>query len=272
MKTGNLANIVEKHQIRILGSGGRTFVLASGLGLDQSTWRLVAPSLAQDNTVVLFDYVGFGKSNRASFDKNHYQNLEAFAEDVMLLCDTLQLKDVVFVGHSISSMIGLIAGLRQPERFDKFIFIGPSPCYLNDNDGYVGGLRREDVDVILKEMEDDYLSWVLKYVPGFADESNARDLVQEIIQTFVSNDPATVRQFALAAFFADYRRELLDFDKECLILQTRNDALVPVQVGDYLRAHLSRGTLIRLSGQGHFPQLTSAAEVLSAMRKFLQDH
>ena len=269
--SGEIQDLVRKHNVNILGSGDRVMMFAHGLGLDQTTWRLIAPAFQQEFKVVLLDYIGCGKSNKSAFDAKKYSTLEGYADDVNNLCEYLHLKDVVFVAHSVSSMIGLIAALNRPAFYDKLIFIGPSPRYLNDVDGYIGGHQNADVDSIIKAIEDDCTSWVYANVPTIVGESNPSALVKEIVNSFISTDREMLKQFALATFFIDYRKELLRFNKPCLILQPTEDVIVPLQVGDYLEAHLCNGSLLRLKGKGHFPQLTSPTEVIAAISGFISE-
>ena len=208
-------DVVSKHNVNIYGSGDRTIIFAHGLGLDQTTWRLVAPAFQEQFKIVLLDHIGCGKSDKSAFNVKKYSNLEGYADDVNALCEHLQLKDVVFVAHSISSMIALIAALKRPVLYDKFVFIGPSPRYLNDVDGYVGGHQSADVESIIKEIEEDCISWIQNTIPTVAGESNPSYLVREIMNSFISTDTEMLKQFALTTFFIDYRKDLLRFNKSC---------------------------------------------------------
>jgi sigma-B regulation protein RsbQ len=265
----NSKDIFRRHNVNILGSGTRAVVFGHGLGLDQNTWRLITPSFTKEYKLVLFDYIGSGKADKGSFSNQKYQSLEGYADDLNELCEQLELSAITFVGHSISSMIGLLASLKKPLIYDKLVFIAPSPRYIDDVDGYVGGYKQEEVDSIIKQIEEDYLGWIKTSVPSIVNQSNPPNLVDEVLKAFMANDKDMLKQFALSSFFIDYRKDLLAFDKPCLIIQSADDVVAPLQVGDYLHAHLTNSKLVRLKGKGHFPQLTSPQEVIKAIRGFM---
>jgi sigma-B regulation protein RsbQ len=243
-------------------------LFAQGLGLDQNIWRLITPMFSNRYRIVLFDYTTAGRENQKPVVSKQYSSLSGYADDVIAICDHLKIQQCIFVGHSVGCMIGLLAALQRPDAFRKMIFIGPSPRYLNDSDGYWGGFRPEEVDQTLKSINEDYIGWVKTTIPGVANTSD-KELEQEIMRTFITADKEMLKQFATATFFSDHRRDLLKFHKQSLILQTNADFMVPVQVGDYLHAHLRNSTLITLKGTGHFPQLTAASEVVDCINIYL---
>lgn len=264
-------NLHKKHNLNITGRGDQVMLFGHGLGLDQRTWRLVTPAFEADHKIVLFDYVGCGRSDRDLFNCEKYSSLEGYADDVNDLCDQLHLRDVIFVGHSISSMIGLIAALKRPDIYSSLVFISPSPRYIDDVEGYIGGHQKSDVEKIIKQIEEDYIGWAKSAMPSIVNRANPPELIDEVICTFIANDKDLLKQFALASFFIDYRKDLLKFDKPCLILQSGDDVMAPLQVGDYLHAHLAQSMLIRLESKGHFPQLTSPQEVIAGIKKFIAE-
>lgn len=261
---------MQRLNLTVLGEGEQkpTMLFAQGLGLDQKIWRLVIPTFLNRYRIVLFDYTSAGRENQKQVLSKQYSNLSGYADDVIAICDHLNLQQAIFVGHSVGCMIGLLSALQRPDAFHKMIFIAPSPRYLNDSDGYWGGFQPEDIDQTLKSINEDYIGWVKRTIPGAANTSD-KELEQEIMRTFITADKETLKQFATATFFSDHRKDLLKFTKPSLILQTNADFMVPIQVGDYLHAHLRNSTLVTLKGKGHFPQLTAASEVVDCINIYL---
>lgn len=256
-----------RNNVTITGSKGSPVIFAHGLGLEQSTWRLVAPAFEKTHKVVLFDHAGCGKS--VVDDPEKYRSLDAYAEDLNALASELDSADITLVCHSISSMIGLIAAVKTPALYKQLVFIAPSPRYLNDVDGYIGGHKKGDINKIIQQIETDYAGWVRTAMPSIVHESNSREHIKEVIDSFIATDRESLRRFALATFFADYRAELLKVDKPCLIIQTADDIMSPLGVGDYMHAHIRNSSLVRLRSRGHFPQLTGAKELVLTLREFI---
>src|SRR5258708_525078 len=120
-----------RNNVKISGRGTQVLIFAHGFGCDQTMWRFVTPAFEDDYKIVLFDYVGAGKSGRNAYRSERYADLEGYADDVLEICDALDLKDVIFVGHSVSGMIGGLASIMRPGLFRSLIMLVPSPCYIN---------------------------------------------------------------------------------------------------------------------------------------------
>lgn len=264
-----MKDIVKRNNVRILGRGKQPMMFAHGFIGDQNIWRFVSPAFEEKYRVILFDYVGTGESDSSTYHEQRYANLEGYARDVIEICEALHLSDVVFVGHSVSGMIGLIAAIGNPEYFSSMIFIGPSPCYLNEKQ-YHGGFEKSDVYAFLENMEKDFLGWAKETAAAVINDPDKPEFEQELVAGLLKRDRKMMKNFALATFFSDYRKELLKFKIPCLILQCRNDKMVPVQVGDYLHAHLENSTLNILNAKGHFPNLTAPDEVIAGMLRFFK--
>ena len=157
--------VLSRNNVRVFGSGTQPMLFAHGFGCDQNMWRFVAPAFADDYKIVLFDYVGAGKSDLGAYDAQRYSSLEGYAQDVLDICEALELEKVIFVGHSVSSMVGVLAARREPERFAHLILVGPSPRYINDPP-YVGGFERADIEGLLETMDKNYIGWANYLAPA----------------------------------------------------------------------------------------------------------
>ena len=260
--------ISARNNVTSRGKGSRTMVFAHGFGCDQNMWRFVTPAFEDDYRVVLFDYVGSGKSDLSAYNEERYSNLNGYAQDILEICEVLKLRDTIFVGHSVSSMIGLLAAIKRPEYFSKLILIGPSPCYINEP-GYTGGFQRKDIEELLDTMDKNYIGWANFLAPAIMKNPDRPELAGELTQSFCSTDPKIARQFAMATFFSDNRKDLLKLDKPSLIMQCSDDLIAPNSVGDYLHAHLRQSTLKVMKATGHCPHMSHPEETIEIMKEYL---
>jgi sigma-B regulation protein RsbQ len=243
-------------------------LFAHGFGCDQHMWRWVTPAFADDYRIVLFDHVGAGGSDLAAFDRERYGSLQGYARDVLEICEELDLRDVVFVGHSVSAMIGVLAALEQPERFSRLILVGPSPRYV-DADGYVGGFSREDIDGLLESLDSNFLGWSRAMAPAIMGNPDRPELGEELTNSFCRTDPEIARHFARVTFLSDNRADLAGVRTPALVLQCRDDAIAPMAVGEFVHRELAGSTFVVLDATGHCPNLSAPAATIAAIRAFL---
>ncbi len=243
-------------------------LFAHGFGCDQNMWRLIAPDFANDYKVVLFDYVGHGRSDFSAYNRARYSSLEGYADDVLGICEELDLHDVVLVGHSVSAMIGILAAIREPQRFQKLILVGPSPCYINDGD-YVGGFTRGSIDELLEFLDSNHLGWSSAMAPVIMGNAERPELGAELASSFCRTDPEVAQQFARVTFLSDTRPDLPKLTVPSLIIQCSDDIIAPSCVGQYMHGQLTDSRLTILNANGHCPHLSEPAETVKAMKKFL---
>jgi sigma-B regulation protein RsbQ len=257
-----------RNNVAISGTGPVTLVFAHGFGCDQSVWRTMAPAFAERYRVVVFDLVGSGNSDLTAYDRTRYASLHAYAEDLLELLDEIGGGPVVHVGHSVSGMIGLLAGIKAPERFLAQVMIAPSPCYI-DQDGYRGGFSRGDIDELLETMDANYLGWSSGMAPAIMGAPDLPHLGVELANNFCRNDPEIARHFGRVTFLSDHRADLEHATVPTLILQCTDDLIAPMEVGDYLHAKLVNSVLRHVRNIGHCPHLSAAQECTSLTQDFL---
>lgn len=262
-------NILVRNNVRVFGKGTQPMLFAHGFGCDQNMWRFVTPAFEEDYRIILFDYVGSGKSDLRSYSAERYGGLDGYAQDVLDICSVLKLTDVIFVGHSVSGVVGMLASIREPERFERLILIGPSPCYINDPPAYVGGFERADITGLLDVMEKNYIGWANFLAPVVMKNHERPELTSELEESFCSTDPKIARRFAEATFFSDNRSDLPKVTIPSLIMQCSDDAIAPLDVGDYLHHHLSRSTLRIMEATGHCPHMSHPDETIRIMKEYL---
>jgi sigma-B regulation protein RsbQ len=260
--------IQQRHHATVRGEGSPTFVFAHGFGCDQSMWRFVAPHYAERARTLCYDLVGSGNSDLSAYDPARYGSLDAHADDLVELVRAHGDGPVVFVGHSVGAMIGLLAGIRAPGLFSAQIWLGPSPCYVNDGD-YVGGFSREDVDSLLETLDSNYLGWSSTMAPVIMGAPDRPQLGEELTNSFCRTDPDIAKHFARVTFLSDNRGDVPKLQVPTLVLQCSDDIIAPTSVGEYLQRNLPRGTLRIIENVGHCPHLSAPSESIEAMDEFL---
>jgi sigma-B regulation protein RsbQ len=261
-------DVLRRNNVKISGRGARPMLFAHGFGCDQNMWRYVIPAFEDDYQIVLFDYVGSGKSDLSAYDERRYAALDGYAQDLLDICAALDLRDVIVVAHSVSSMIAVLAANREPARFSQLIMVGPSPRYIND-EGYVGGFERPDLEGLLDLMDKNYIGWASFLAPVIMKNPDRPELRQELEESFCSTDPKIARRFAEATFFADNRADLAALRVPALIMQCAEDAIAPVEVGRYLHRTLPASTLRMMKATGHCPHISHPDETIEAIKEYL---
>ena len=261
--------ITLRNNVKVFGSGTQPMLFAHGFGCDQNMWRFVTPAFQDQYRLVLFDYAGCGKSDPRAYDPVRYATLDGYVQDVLDVCAGLNLKDVIFVGHSVSSVIGLLASIREPGRFARLVLVGPSPRYIDDPPDYTGGFQRADIAGLLDMMDKNYVGWANFLAPVVMKNPDQPALSRELEQSLCSIDPRIARRFAEATFYADNRADLPKVTVPSVILQCSDDAIAPLAVGEYLRGNLPMSTLRILSATGHCPHMSHPEETIQVIQESL---
>jgi sigma-B regulation protein RsbQ len=262
-------SVIARNNVTLGGPiGGQPMVFAHGFGCDQNMWRHVAPAFADEYRIVLFDQVGAGGSDHTAYSRAKYGSLHGYADDVLEICRELELRDVVFVGHSVSAMIGVLAAVEEPERFAKLVLVGPSPRYIDDGD-YVGGFTREDIEGLLDSLDSNYLGWSAAMAPVIVGAEQPDELKEELTNSFCRTDPEIAKHFARVTFLSDNRADLADVVTPALVLQCSDDVIAPQAVGEYVHRKIRGSELVLMEATGHCPNLSAPEETVAAIRSFL---
>jgi len=263
------ADIVRRNNVKEFGHGTTPMLFAHGFGCDQNMWRFITPEFEADYRVILFDYVGAGHSDLGAYDSERYSSLAGYAQDVLDVVRALDLRDIIFVGHSVSSMIGVLAANEEPDRFSQLIMIGPSPRYINEGT-YVGGFERKDIDGLFEMMDRNFIGWANFMAPAIMKNADRPELGAELTESFCSTDPVVARNFAAATFLADNRADLASVTVPSLILQCSDDMVAPENVGRYLNSELEKSTLRIMKATGHCPHMSHPEETVALIKEYLQ--
>jgi sigma-B regulation protein RsbQ len=261
---------LRRHNVKTSGAGETPMVFAHGFGCDQNMWRFVAPAFEDEFKVVLFDHVGAGGSDLKAYDPEKYASLDGYADDIVTLCRELGVKDGVFVGHSVSAMLGVMAASRAPELFDRLILVGPSPRYVDDGD-YTGGFTEPQINELLDFLDSNYMGWSHAMAPVIVGNPDRPELGEELTNSFCSTDPDIAKRFARATFLADNREDLAGVTAKTLILQCSDDVIAPMAVGRYVHERIPGSQFTVLQATGHCPNLSAPEETVAAMKAFLAE-
>ncbi|MBO0937005.1 alpha/beta hydrolase [Fibrella sp. HMF5335] len=244
-------------------------LFAHGFGCDQSMWRFVAPAFEASYQVICFDYIGHGRTSMDAYNRERYASLHGYAQDVLDICHALDLHDVILVGHSVSGMIGALAAINEPDRFSRLVMVSPSPRYMND-EGYHGGFEREDIEELLDTMDGNFFGWATSTAPAIMANSERPELGNELGLTFCHTDLEVALQFAKVVFYGDNRKDLPKLQTPSLIIQTLEDIIAPVEVGDYMANHTPNSTLHVIDATGHCPHMSAPNETIQSIEQYLR--
>jgi len=267
-------DVVSRNNVRESGQpGGQPIVFAHGYGCDQAMWRFVTPIFEPQYRVFVFDHVGFGGSDLHSWSAERYDSLSAYADDLLEIVRDLDLHDVIFVGHSVAAMIGVLAAVAAPDRFAHLVLVGPSARYIDDaTDGYRGGFSRADIDELLETLDSNHLGWSAGMAPVIMGNPGRPELSAELEASFCRTDPRVASSFARATFLSDNRGDLGALQTPCLVLQCSQDAIAPNIAGEYVHRNLAVSEFHQLQATGHCPNLSAPDETANAILDYLQAH
>lgn len=253
--------IIKRNRVTVIGSGSQKLIMAHGFGCDQKMWRFMVPILSKTYTLILFDYVGSGMSDVTQFDNEKYSTLHGYAQDIIDICEAMELKDAILVGHSVSSIIGLLASIERPELFSKLVMVCPSPCFFNIPPDYIGGFEKQDLKELLRLMDKNYIGWANYLAPLVMGVDHSECLINELSDSFCSTDPLIAKTFAKATFLSDFRHILNEAKHPVLICQSQEDALASQGIGEYVNAQLPVSELQIVAAKGHCLHMTHPNDI-----------
>ena len=262
-----LSPICRRNAVTVTGQG-KPLIFLHGYGCDQTMWRYIAPEFSAHRQVILYDHTGSGRSDLGAYDKSRYATLHGYADDLIEICEDMELRAADVIGHSAGGMIAALAAKKRPDLFDRLMLLGPSPCYINSGD-YFGGFERDGIDELLTFLELNHEAWAATMAPVVMGNADRPELAAELEAYFRNNDPAIAHHFARTVYYSDHRADLAGMTKPCLIMQCADDVVVPMEVGEYLHQHLVNSRLVVLDAHGHYPQFSAPALVTAAMRDYL---
>jgi sigma-B regulation protein RsbQ len=263
-----LEKLIKQNNVTILGNGSQVIFFVHGYGCDQNMWRFITPHFKDTYKIVLIDLVGCGKSVESAYDYDKYNSLEGHADDIINICDALNLEDVCMVAHSVSAMIATLAAVKRPALFKKLIMIGPSPRYINDAD-YFGGFSEKDIEELLETLDSNYLGWSSAMAPVIMDNLDRPDLAAELETSFCQNNPEIASHFAKVTFLGDNRNDLKKLATDTLIIQSKKDAIASLEVGQFVHKNIENSKLVVLESTGHCPHMSAPNKTIEAMKNYL---
>ncbi|AQT94835.1 alpha/beta fold hydrolase [Pseudomonas azotoformans] len=261
-------DLLHRNNVSVMGNGTSTLVFSHGFGCNQAMWNYLAPHFLERFRVVMYDLVGAGLSDLGAFDKAKYGTLEGYARDLSEIIEAYAVGPVILVGHSVSAMIGALADRLAPGRISAHVMIGPSPRYI-DEDGYVGGFKRGDIEDLLDTLDSNYLGWSSAMAPVIMGAPDQPALGEALTESFCRTEPEIAKQFARVTFMSDNRQDVIGLATPVLILQSTDDLIAPVAVGEYLHSVLSHSRYCLVENIGHCPHMSAPQACAAAMDDFL---
>ena len=261
-------NLQKRNNVQLSGTGHATLVFSHGFGCDQSMWKYLLPHFQARFRLLTYDLVGAGQSDLGAYDRVKYDSLWGYAQDLDEIITTFAQSPVILVGHSVSAMIGALTDRLQPGRIAAHVMVGPSPCYIDSGD-YVGGFTEEDIHSLLDTLDSNYLGWSSTMAPVIMGAPGQPMLSEELTNSFCRTDPDIARQFARVTFLSDNRQDIEGLPTPVLILQSSDDIIAPVAVGEFLHGVLPNSQLQLLDNIGHCPHMSAPSACSDAMDKFL---
>ncbi len=263
-----IQDVVKRNNVTVHGEGTQVILMAAGYGCDQNMWRFITPAFSSKYKIILFDHVGTGKSDISAYDFKKYASLKGYADDIIEICESLNLKNVILMGHSVAAMMGLLASNKAPHLFDILIMVCPSPRYIND-ETYYGGFTEADIHELLESLDSNYLGWSSAIAPVIMGNPDKPELSEELANSFCQNNPKIAKHFANVTFLGDNRKDLSESTTRTLILQCASDVIAPESVGKYVNEHLQNSTIVFMEATGHCPHMSAPKETVELVTKFL---
>lgn len=264
-----MQSILKRNNVNIIGEGEKTIVFGHGLACDQKIWNAILPEFKEDYQIVLYDYVGSGDSDFSAFDANRYSSMHGYAKDLLEILEAIEAEEVIFVGHSVSAMIGILASIEKPEYFEKLILIGSSPRYLNDQPDYHGGYDESEIEELIMMMEMNFSGWATLAAASFMNNPDRPLLTEQLIEVYNEEDPAMMKSFAEVVFLSDHRQDLPKVTIPSLIMQCSEDSIVPLESAEYLHKHLKNSKMVVMEATGHYPQISYPEETVSTILEYI---
>jgi sigma-B regulation protein RsbQ len=261
-------DVIKRNNVTVHGEGTQVMLMAHGYGCDQNMWRFITPAFSNNYKIVLFDHVGSGNSDISAYDYQKYSTLQGYADDIVEICECLKLENVILMGHSVASMMGLLAANKAPHLFDALIMVCPSPRYIND-ESYYGGFKETDIHELLESLESNYLGWSSAITPVIMGNADKPELSKELENSFCRSNPEIAKHFANVTFLGDNRKDLSKLTTRTLILQCASDVIAPEAVGKYVHEHLQNSTIYFMEATGHCPHMSAPKETIKLVTEFL---
>lgn len=263
-------SVLAKNNVHLTGNqeSDKTLVFAHGFGTDQSAWHELVKAFADEYRIVLFDYVGANEQTVPFFNPRKYKHLTPFADDLLDILETLELRQVTFIGHSAGGMTGVLAAIQEPGWFSRLVLLNSAPSYVTDAE-YVGGFTQEDLVTLFGQMEQNYHAWISGFAPMVMGNPDRPYLAHSFTKTLAAMRPDVALALAKVIFHADHRKDIPLLPHPTLVLQARQDVAVPPAVGYYMEHHMPNAILSFLETEGHLPHISDPDQVIRAIRPFL---
>lgn len=261
---------LDAHRVRIVGEAGPTVLLAHGLGGNQRHWDPLVAALSPHARCITFAIAGSPDADPALFSPLRHQSITGFSDDIALLCGVLGVRDIVYVGHSVSAMAGAVAAAADPGLFSRMVLLNGSPCYIDAPEtGYIGGFTRAQIDDAFAAIDADFALWAGGFGRLVMGNESTPQFADDFITSLRRYSPEVASMVFRAAFNTDLRPMLPRVSPPVRVLQSRDDPAVPMATARWFAQALPDAHLVPLQACGHFPHIVDPPEVIAAMAPFI---
>jgi non-heme chloroperoxidase len=252
---------------------GPPVVLIHGYPLSGRAWDKQVPVLLDDGRrVITYDRRGFGKSSQPATGYDY----DTFAADLHALLETLDLRDVTLVGHSMGTgEVTRYLGRYGSQRVLRGVLVSPIPPYLLQTPDNPQGLPASLFDGFMQNARADMPAWMKGFLDNFYN-------VDVFLGTLVSEQAyqaswnlavsasATAAVACVPTWETDFRQDIAMIDVPTLVIQGDDDRVLPFpNTGQRLPGMITDLQTVVIEGGPHAIAWTHADQVNSALLKFL---
>jgi pimeloyl-ACP methyl ester carboxylesterase len=260
------------------GSGEMTLLFIHGLSSTLNSWKKNIGGLKQNYRCIAVDLPGYGKSSRNRMD----YKLKDYAEILQEFIQTMDLKNVILVGHSMGGQIAMHTVLENPEVFEKLILIAPAGIEtFSVEEANLMKASYTPAMVINTADEQVLANYKLNF---YQFPEDAMEMVEERIRMKTAVDFPDYAEVVVNNIHAMLNEPVIgrleEIEIPVLMIFGKNDMLIP---NKYLHPEESIGNLLKISEEkfqdlevevidcaGHFVNYERPEKVNSEIEEFLK--
>ena len=252
---------------------GRPVVLIHGYPLSGRAWDKQVPVLLEHGRrVITYDRRGFGKSSQPTTGYDY----DTFANDLHTLLETLDLRDVTLVGHSMGTgEVTRYLGRFGSARVTRGVLISPIPPFLLQTPDNPEGLPASLFEGFMQAARQDAPAWMKGFLDNFYNIDQfggtlVSDQAFEASWNIAAAASATAAVACITTWQTDFRDDLPKIDVPVLVVQGDADRILPYpNTGKRLPGLIKDMHLVVIDGGPHAIAWTHADQVNRALLDFL---
>jgi non-heme chloroperoxidase len=252
---------------------GTPVVLIHGYPLSGRAWDKQVPVLLEDGRrVIIYDRRGFGGSSKPATGYDY----DTFAADLHALLETLDLHDVVLVGHSMGTgEVTRYLGTYGSRRVAKGVLVSPIPPFLLQAPDNPEGVPASLFDGFVQQARSDTPAWMTGFLNNFYNIDKLRgtlvsDEAYRVSWNLATSMSAIAAVACITTWETDFRADLPKIDVPMLMIQGDADQVLPyAKTGERLTGMIRDLQSVVIDDGPHAIAWTHADQVNSALLKFI---